>query len=92
MTKKDIVNVVAENVEMTKADVEKVVNATIEAIENALVNGDNVQFTGFGTFEIRERAERKGRNPKTGEELVIPASKTPAFKVGKSFKNAVNGK
>lgn len=91
MTKKDIINVVAENTEVKKGDVEKVINGVLEAIETALVNGDNVQFTGFGTFEVRDRAAREGRNPKTGETLTIPASKSPAFKAGKALKTAVNG-
>jgi DNA-binding protein HU-beta len=91
MTKKDIINIVAENTEVKKGDVEKVVNGVLEAIETALVNGDNVQFTGFGTFEVRDRAAREGRNPKTGETLTIPASKSPAFKAGKALKTAVNG-
>ena len=71
-------------------DAEKAVNALFASIEEALVAGDKVQLIGFGTFEVRTREERKGRNPKNGEEITIPASKNPAFKAGKGLKEAVN--
>ena len=89
MTKTDLIAKVAEQAELSKKDAEKAVTATIEAISAALVAGDKVQLVGFGTFEVRERAERKGRNPRTNEEITIPASKLPAFKAGKALKDAV---
>ena len=89
MTKTDLIAKVAEQAELSKKDAEKAVTATIEAISAALVTGDKVQLVGFGTFEVRERAERKGRNPRTKEEITIPASKLPAFKAGKALKDAV---
>ena len=89
MTKTDLIAKVAEQAELSKKDAEKAVTATIEAISAALVAGDKVQLVGFGTFEVRERAERKGRNPRTKEEITISASKLPAFKAGKALKDAV---
>ena len=89
MTKTDLIAKVAEQAELSKKDAEKAVTATIEAISAALVAGDKVQLVGFGTLEVRERAERKGRNPRTKEEITIPASKLPAFKAGKALKDAV---
>jgi DNA-binding protein HU-beta len=75
---------------MTKKDVEKVVNAFFSTIENTLKSGDKVQLIGFGTFEVRDRQARKGRNPQTGEEISIPAARVPAFKAGKALKDAVD--
>lgn len=89
MTKMDLVAKVAELAELSKKDAEKAVNATVEAITEALAKGDKVQMIGFGTFEVRERAARKGHNPRTGQEMMIPASKAPAFKAGKGLKDAV---
>lgn len=89
MTKMDLVAQVAQLAELSKKDAEKAVTATIDAITTALAEGDKVQLIGFGTFEVRERAERKGHNPRTGKEMVIPASKAPAFKAGKGLKDAV---
>ena len=89
MTKTDLIAKVAEQAELSKKDAEEAVTATIEAISAALVAGDKVQLVGLGTFEVRERAERKGRNPRTKEEITIPASKLPAFKAGKALKDAV---
>ena len=89
MTKTDLIAKVAEQAELSKKDAEKAVTATIDAISAALVDGDKVQLVGFGTFEVRERAERKGRNPRTKEEITIPASKLPVFKAGKALKDAV---
>ena len=89
MTKTDLIAKVAEQAELSKKDAEKAVTATIEAISAALVAGDKVQLVGFGTFEVRERAESKGRNPRTKEEITIPASKLPAFNAGKALKDAV---
>ncbi|MFB5662850.1 HU family DNA-binding protein [Alteribacillus sp. HJP-4] len=90
MNKTDLINKVAEKTELSKKDSEAAINATLESIEESLKSGDKVQLIGFGNFEIRERAEREGRNPQTGETMKIPASKVPAFKPGKNLKNAVN--
>lgn len=92
LNKTDLVNAVAEKAELTKKDAEKAVNAVFASIEEALARGEKVQLVGFGTFEVRDRAERTGRNPKTGEEILIPASKVPAFKPGKALKEAVDKK
>ena len=90
MNKTELVAKVAEKADMTKKDAEKAINAVFSSIEEALINSDKVQVIGFGTFEVREREERKGRNPKSGAEITIPASKSPAFKAGKGLKDAVN--
>jgi len=74
---------------MTKKDVEKVVNAFFDTVEGVLKEDDKVQLIGFGTFEVRARQARKGRNPQTGEEINIPATKVPAFKAGKALKDAL---
>ncbi len=89
MTKPEFLAKVAETSGATKADAEKVVNAALETIEGALSKGDSVQFVGFGTFEVRERAARTGINPKTKEKINIPAKKAVAFKVGKKLKDSV---
>jgi DNA-binding protein HU-beta len=90
MNKTELVAKVAELTNLTKKDAGKAVEATIEAISQALAANDNVQIIGFGSFEVRDRAARKGRNPQTGVEIDIPASKVPAFKPGKALKDAVN--
>lgn len=90
MNKADLVNSVAQKTQLTKKDCEKVVTATIESIQEALNKGDKVSIVGFGTFEVRERAARKGRNPRTGEEIEIEAAKVPVFKAGKSLKETVS--
>ncbi len=90
MNKSELVAAVMGKTEMTKKDTEKAVNAVIEAITNALVDGDKVQLVGFGTFEVRERGARTGKNPRTGEAIKIAASKSPAFKAGRALKDAVN--
>lgn len=90
MNKTELVASVAEKAEMTKKDAEKAVNALFASIEEALAKDDKVQIIGFGTFEVKTREERKGRNPQTGKEITIPASKSPVFKSGKGFKDAVN--
>lgn len=90
MNKTELITSVAEKTDLTKKDTEKVVNALFQSIEEALAAGDKVQLIGFGTFEVRERAEREGRNPQTNETIKIPASKVPAFKAGKSLKESVN--
>lgn len=91
MNKADLVANVAKQTKLTKKDAEAAVNAVIESIEDALKEGDKVQLIGFGTFEVRSRKERQGRNPRNpGEVIKIPASKAPVFKAGKSLKEAVN--
>lgn len=90
MNKTDLVNAVAESTGLSKKNAEAAVKATIDSITSAMVAGDKVQLIGFGTFETRERAARTGRNPQTGKEIKIKASKVPAFKAGKALKDAVN--
>lgn len=90
MNKTELVASVAEKCGMTKKDAEKAVTSVVDAITEALVAGDKVQLVGFGTFEVRERAARVGRNPSTGEDIEIAASKAPAFKPGQALKNALN--
>ena len=90
MNKAELINAVAEKAGLSKKDTETVVNATIDVIAGALADGDKVQLVGFGAFEVKSRAERTGRNPKTKEEIKIPASKVPVFKPGKALKDAVS--
>ena len=89
MNKTELVSSIAEKSELTKKDAEKAVNALFASIEEALARGEKVQLVGFGTFEVRERKARTGRNPQTGEEIQIAAAKVPAFKPGKALKEAV---
>jgi DNA-binding protein HU-beta len=86
LNKAELVSAVAERTGMTKKDTEKVVNSVIDVIEEALSRDDKVSLVGFGTFEVRQRAARKGRNPKTGEEIDIAATKVPTFRAGKALK------
>ena len=90
MNKAELIAAVAENAELTKKDAEKAVKAFIEVVTDELKKGEKVQVVGFGTFEVAERAAREGRNPRTGETMVIEASKTPKFKAGKALKDLVN--
>lgn len=90
MNKAELIASVAEKSELTKKDAEKAVSAVLATIEEALANGDKVQLVGFGTFEIRERAARKGRNPQTGEEINIAAARVPVFKAGKALRETVS--
>ena len=90
MNKVQLVEAVAAAGKLTKKEAEVAVNAVTASIVAALKNGEKVQLVGFGTFEVKTRGQRKGRNPKTGAEIVIPASKAPAFSAGKAFKDAVN--
>ena len=90
MNKAEFVEAVAEGAELSKADAGRAVDAVIDVITKALKKGDAVTLVGFGTFQVRERAERTGRNPKTGDTIKIAASKNPAFKAGKALKDAVN--
>ena len=92
MNKADLVAKVAEKSGVTQKDAEKAVAGIFAAVQEALAAGDKVQVLGFGTFEVKERAARTGRNPQTGEELQIAASKNPSFKPGKALKEAVNVK
>lgn len=89
VNKQMLVSEVAKKAELSKSNAKEAVDAVVESITNALANGDKVQLIGFGTFEVRERAARKGRNPQTGKAINIPASKVPAFKPGKALKEAV---
>ncbi len=90
MNKTELVAAVAEQAALSKKDAEKAINAVIDSITNALTEGDKVQLVGFGTFEVREREARTGKNPRTGEAIEIAASKAPAFKAGRGLKDAVN--
>ena len=90
MKKTDLIAAVAEQSGLSKKDAEKAINATIDTIINAVAEGDKIQLTGFGTFEQRQRNARTGVDPRTGNSIEIPASKVPAFKAGKAFKDAVN--
>ena len=88
MTKTELINAVAEKADLSKKDAEKAVSAVLEGITDALISGEKVQL-GFGTFEVRDRAAREGKNPATGETIQIEATKVPAFKAGKALKDAV---
>jgi DNA-binding protein HU-beta len=90
MNKTELIAAIAEKAELTKKDSDAAVNAIFETISTALAGGDKVQLAGFGTFEVRERPARTGRNPQTKEEIEIPASRTAAFKAGKALKDTVN--
>ena len=90
MNKSELIDAIAAAAELTKADAGRALDGFIKAVEDALKRDEKVTLVGFGTFEVKERAERKGRNPQTGEEITIQAAKIPSFKVGKSLKDAVN--
>ena len=92
MNKSELISAVSEKAECSKKDAEKAVNAVFETIVETVAKDEKVQLVGFGTFELRHRSERTGRDPRTNSPLVIPASTIPAFKVGKSFKTAVEKK
>ena len=89
MNKADLINAVAAKTEVSKKETEAVITATLDAITAAMQQGDKVQLVGFGSFEVKKRAERIGRNPKTKEEIQIPASRVPVFKAGKALKDVV---
>lgn len=91
MNKSELISVVADKVNATKKEAEGMVNAVFEAIIEALKEDDKVVLTGFGTFEVHERAARTGRNPQTGEEILIEGGKAPVFKAAKSLKDEING-
>jgi DNA-binding protein HU-beta len=89
MNKAELINAVAASADISKKDAEAVVTATLDTITETLKKGDKVQLVGFGSFEVKKRAARMGRNPKTKEAIEIPASKVPVFKAGKALKDAV---
>ena len=90
MNKSELIEAVASAADLSKAEAGRAVDATFDAIARSLKKGDKVSLVGFGTFEVRKRAARTGRNPKTGETIKIKASKVPAFKAGKGLKDTVN--
>ena len=92
MNKSDLIAAIAAKTGSTKKDAEATLNAFVDVVTDSLVKGDKVQLVGFGYFEVRKRAARKGRNPQTKEEIKIPASKAPVFKAGKALKDVVNKK
>ena len=89
MNKTELVAAVATKADLSKKDAEAAVKAVLDAVTEALADGDKVALVGFGTFEVKERAARTGKNPRTGEAIEIPASKFPSFKAGAALKNAV---
>jgi DNA-binding protein HU-beta len=91
MNRKELIDALAAQTDSTKVDAERAVAALIDIISTTLKKGDSLSLVGFGTFEVRKRAARTGRNPKTGEELKIKAAKVPAFKPGATLKGLVNG-
>ena len=91
MNKSELINAIAEQSNLSKADAGRSLDALIKIIETTLKAGDSISLVGFGTFAVKERAERTGRNPQTGQEITIAAAKVPSFKPGKGLKDAVNG-
>lgn len=90
MNKSELIDAIADNSGLSKADSGRAVDALVKSVTKALKKGDTVSLVGFGTFSVRKRAARTGRNPRTGETIKIKASKNPAFKAGKALKDAVN--
>lgn len=90
MNKAELIDAVADSADISKAAASRAVDGLVAAISSALKNGDQVSLVGFGTFAVKERAARTGRNPRTGDPINIPASKNPVFKAGKALKDAVN--
>ena len=90
MNKQEMIAAIADAAELTKADAGRAIDAMVEVVKKALKKGDTVSLVGFGTFSVRKRAARTGRNPRTGQTIKIKASKSPAFKAGKALKDAVN--
>ncbi|AFT66983.1 MULTISPECIES: HU family DNA-binding protein [Cycloclasticus] len=90
MNKSDLINAIAEESGLTKADAGRALDATISSVSSALKSGDSISLIGFGTFSVKERSARTGRNPQTGETIQIKASKIPSFKAGKTLKDSVN--
>ncbi len=92
MTKADLVEKVAQTVNLTKKDTEVVINTVFDSISSALATGDKVELRGFGSFRVRKRDARQGRNPQTGASVAVPSKKVPFFKAGKELKALVDGK
>ena len=90
MNKSDLVDAIADSAGLSKADAGRALDAFVDTVTGALKGGDSISLVGFGTFSVRDRAARAGRNPRTGETIQIKASKNPAFKAGKALKDAVN--
>lgn len=90
MNKSELIDAIAESADISKAAAGRAVDAVVESVTNALKGGDQVTLIGFGTFSVKDRAARTGRNPQTGEEIQIAAAKIPSFKAGKALKDAVN--
>jgi len=90
MNKSELIDAMADASELTKADAGRALDAFMSSVTEALKSDDSVALVGFGTFSVKDRAERKGRNPQTGEEITIKAAKVPSFKAGKSLKDSVN--
>ncbi len=90
MNKSELIEAVADSADLSKASASRAVDAVLESVTDALRDGDQVTLVGFGTFSVRDRAARTGRNPRTGESIEIPASKVPGFKPGKALKDAIN--
>ena len=91
MNKSELIAAIAEHANLTKTDAGRGLDALIKTIETTLKSGDAITLVGFGTFDVKDRAERTGRNPQTGQEITIAAAKVPSFKPGKALKDAVNG-
>ncbi|MGR9000246.1 MAG: HU family DNA-binding protein [Gammaproteobacteria bacterium] len=91
MNKSELISAIAEQANLSKADAGRSLDALIKTIETTLKAGDSIALVGFGTFDVKARAERSGRNPQTGQEITIPATNVPSFKPGKGLKDAVNG-
>ena len=91
MNKSELINAIAEQGNLSKADAGRSLDALIKTIETTLKAGDSITLVGFGNFAVKDRAERTGRNPQTGQEITIAAAKVPSFKPGKGLKDAVNG-
>ncbi len=91
MNKSELIDAIASQAQLSKADAGRALDALTHAVSDSLKKGDTVTLVGFGSFEVKERAERKGRNPQTGAEITIAAAKIPGFKAGKALKDAVNG-
>ncbi len=90
MNKSELIDAIAAASELTKSDAGKALDGFLEAVKTALSKGESVALVGFGTFSVKQRAERKGRNPQTGNEIIIKAAKIPSFKAGKTLKDVVN--
>jgi DNA-binding protein HU-beta len=90
MNKSELIEAIAESAELTKSDAGRALDAALEAVTAALKRGETVSLVGFGSFGVKERAERQGRNPQTGNAITIQAAKIPSFKAGKALKDAVN--